>query len=372
MGSKRIGGGKMNIGVDAGCLGIKDKRLQLGVYQVGLNLLRELGKLDKNNEYFLYSFFPIEKKLMRQFGLKMKNVVVKPIFGWNYLALPLSLTFKKPDVFLGISQSLPFFCPFPTVVIVYDLAFEHFPDFYPKSHLKLKKITRSAVQKAKRVIAISQSTRNDLKKLYDVSFDKVKVIYGGYNKSIFKTKGKVTRKNYFLFVGALKRIKNVPRLLEGFKYFLEKSKLEFQLVLVGSDFWLDPEIEKTIKKLKLRNHVEIKGFLPRNKLPRLYQEAMAFISPSFYEGFGIPLLEATGCECPVIAGKNGAAKEIIGKAGILIDPWDDKAIGKAMLRLAGDKILRQKVIKKGLKQTEMFSWEKFAQGVLKVIKESVK
>ena len=350
MALKFIGGGKMLIGVDAGCLGIKDKRLQLGVYQMAFNLFRQLARIDNKNRYHLYSFLPIKKEILCQFGSKMKNVVVKPSFGWNHLALPMRIVLEKPDVFLGLSQSLPFFCPCPKVVVVHDLAFEYLP--------KLKKITSFAVQKADKIIAVSKSTKNDLEEIYKMQPEKIKVAYEGYDKNIFKYV-RCKKENYFLYVGAFKKIKNIPGLIQGFKYFLKKSGLNFQLFLVGSDF----------RKLKLEKRIKIKGFVSREKLPELYQKAFAFVSPSFYEGFGLPLLEAAACGCPVIAGKNGAAKEIIGKTGILVEPKDSKAIGEAMLQVVKDKILRQKMIREDLKQAKLFSWEKFARNVLKVINQ---
>lgn len=357
----------MKIGVDAGCLGVKDKRLQVGVYQVTFNLLRELGKIGRQNEYLLYSFYPVSSEVMAQLGPKMTNIVVRPAFGWNYFALPLRLIKERPKVFLGPNQSLPIFCPCPSVVIVYDLAFEHYPEFYPDSYRKLKKMTYNTVNRAQQIIAISESTKNDLMRLYQTPSKKIKVVYPGYNKEIFKKGRDLSKDNYFLFVGALKRIKNIPVLMRGFSYFLEKSKKRYNLVLVGSDFWLDPQIKPTITQLKLEKMVKILGYVPTKKLVGLYQQATAFISPSFYEGFGLTLLEAAACGCPVIAGNKGAVPEVIGNAGILLQPDNPQEIGQAMLKVVGDQRLRSEMIKKGLERTKYFSWEKFAQGVFKII-----
>lgn len=379
----------MNIGVDAGCLSVEDERLKLGVYQMTLNLLRQLGKIsarggpasgwDKENEYWLYSFAPIEKKLLGQFGTRMKNVVAKPSFGWRHFGLPLSLLVKKPDVFLGPSQTLPFFSFCPSIVIVHDLTYEHFPESFPDLGRHLKRITRPAVNKAKKIIAVSNSTKKDLVKIYQVSSEKIRVIHEGYD-SIFEVQDKKVievvkkkyqlKKDYFLYVGALKKTKNIPRIMAAFAEFLKKSKKDFLFVLVGSDFWLDKEIKKTVKAFSLKKRVVFAGYVPFGDLPGLYSGAQALVSASLYEGFGLTLLEAMACGCPVIAGKTASRNEVVGSAGILVDPRNEKEIARAMGQVVDNRNLRQKMINAGLKQSKLFSWGKFAQGVLEVINEN--
>ena len=360
----------MNIGIDAGCLGIKDERLKVGVYHLTFNLLATLGRIDRQNDYWLYSFAQIQPVVLAEFGPKMKNIVVKPAMGWNSLALPLSLTFRRPDVFFGPSQSLPFFLPCPAIVVVHDLAFEIFPDFYPGSYRQLRRVTCQATQKAKKIVAVSQSTKNDLIRLYNIPREKITVIYEGRNSQIFNRKTDRQPKNYFLFVGSLKKSKNVPGLLKGFKYFLEKSGRNFQLLVVGGNLWLDQEIKKTIEGLDLQEKIDFRGFVESNKLAKIYQEATALVSPAFYEGFGLPLLEAMACGCPVICGKDGSQPEVVGKVGILVDPQNVKEIGKAMMQVADDSYGRQKMVTQGVKRAKLFSWSRFAQQILDLLKKS--
>ncbi|MBU0619373.1 glycosyltransferase family 4 protein [Patescibacteria group bacterium] len=359
----------MIIGIDAGSLGIKDARLKVGTYQVAVNFLKQLKFIDNKNEYRLYSFSPIAENLLEKFGSNVKNVVVRPKYGWRYIGLPLSFFINRVDIFLGLNQSLPLTSFSPSIVIVYDLAFEHFPERYPDSYKKMRARTLLAVKRANKIIAISETTKKDLINLYGIQPETVKVAHAAFDAGFFKPDKNKKAEKYFLFVGALKRIKNIPGLLRGFRYFLDNSKEEFKLFLVGGDFWLDPEIDKTINKLNLKKCVQKTGFVDQKSLLALYRGATAFVSPSFYEGFGIPLLEAAASGCPVIAGKNGAAKEIIGKAGILVDPQNKKSIGEAMLTVCRDEKQRREMIAEGLERAGKFSWDNFAKKVLEVIHE---
>lgn len=356
----------MKIGVDAGCLGIKDERLKVGVYQVTFNFFRELGKIDKKNEYLLYSFWPISSAIMAQLGPKMANVVVQPTFGWNYFALPLRLLKNKPDFFLGPSQSLPRFCPCPGLAIIYDLAFEYFPECYPESYSQLRKVTIQATRKAKKIITLSQVTKRDLIKFYQISPSKIKVAYGGYDP-IFQPQPKSHKSSYFLFVGALKKTKNIPRILEAFAQFLRQNKKkDYLFIFAGGDLWLDDKIAPTIEKLGLKDKIKFLGFVPQKDLPALYRGAVAFVSPSLYEGFGLTLVEAMACGCPVICGNAGSQPEVVGSAGLQVNPKRVSEISSAMSYLVSSPALRQKLTRAGLARAKTFSWRKFSEKVLEI------
>lgn len=168
----------MIIGVDAGCLGVRDERLKTGVYQVACKLLKALAKIDKDNEYRLYSFYPIEKKVMMFFGKRMKNFVLKPKKGWFQLRLPLELKINPVNVFLGFSQALPSSSSH-NILWVHDIGFEYYPHFYSQFFKKLSKNTKNGVKRAGQIIAVSQSTKKDLIRLYKVPEEKIKVCYLG-------------------------------------------------------------------------------------------------------------------------------------------------------------------------------------------------
>ncbi len=359
----------MKIGVDAGCLAVTDKRLKVGVYQVTFNLLKELGKIDRRTDFLLFSFQPIEKKIMRLLGPRFKNIVALPKKGWRFFALPKSLYLNKVDLFIGPSQALPYFCPCSSLVIVHDLGFEHYPWCYSESYRQLRRITRQAVKKANLIVAVSLATKKDLIKFYRVPQEKIKVVYEGVDPFFKPVKDKKTVPPYFLFVGALKPIKNIPFLLQGFARFLTQTKKNFFLVLSGGDLWLDPEIPRKIKELNLSKNLRQLGFVPEKDLPALYSGATAFVSPSLYEGFGLTLLEAMACGCPVIAGNTGAQPEVVGKAGILVDLTDVAALTQAMLKISTDLKFRSQLAAVGLVRAKQFSWEKFAQKIIYSLSE---
>lgn len=368
----------MKIGVDAGCLAVTDKRLKVGVYQLTFCLLCELGKIDKNNLYLLYSFQPIAEEILGQFSSKMKNIVVGPKFGWRYFGLPKKLFLDKLDIFIGPSQALPVATFCLSIVIVHDLAFEHFPECYPDSLQRLRTLTTSAVKKADKIVAVSNSAKKDLIEIYNVLPKKITVVYEGCNPSIKRQSQEAVKRvkmkykidgDYFLFVGSLKRIKNVPRILEAFAGFLKASKKKnVFLVLAGGDLWQDPEIDCTIKRLKLEKRVKKLGFVEDEELSALYSGAIAFISPSLYEGFGLTLLEAMACGCPVIAGNTGSQPEVVGEAGILVNPQLITKITSALLRISKDIQFRSSLIRAGFERAKLFSWQKFAKETFDIIK----
>jgi len=364
----------MKIGVDAGCLGIKDKRLEVGVYQVAKNLLEQLGKIDNINEYILYSFEKIEPKLMKQFGTRMKNTVVKPTRGWTKFALPIKLSIDKIDLFLGLNQSLPqqysWQKKYKKIVFFYDLAFEQYPQNYRESFKKMHENSAYACINANMLIAISQTTKNDIVRIFNVSSEKIKVSHLGIRAFKDSQKNKsLEEKNkpYFLFVGSYKPGKNIPTLLKAFDIFLKKVRKPYDLLLVGGDKWLDPEIENILNSLheNTQRHIKQVGFLSDRELASLYSHARAFISPSLYEGFGLGFVEAMQFGCPVIGSDIPVLHEVIADAGILVSPLDAKTIAQAMNQIVTDESFARMLREKGKKRAKNFSWEKFAREVIK-------
>ena len=166
----------MKIGVDAAVLASRD--MQSGNFWLSFNLLKALSSVDKTNQYILYSFLPIPKQILSKFGKNFHNIVLSPIKFWLQVRLSLELLLNQVDVFLGMNQALPYICTAKSVVFVLDLAFELYPKFFTNK-TKLLWQTKQAIQKAKRIIAISKSTKQDLVKMYRVPVNKITVIYPG-------------------------------------------------------------------------------------------------------------------------------------------------------------------------------------------------
>lgn len=363
----------MKIGVDAGCLGITDERLKVGVYTVVKNMLLELSKLDKKNQYYLYSFYPIEKSLLKKLNNNMKNVVVRPAVGWLKIALPLRLLFDNVGIFLGANQAMPIKFPgssYKTVGIFYDIAFEKYPDAYSyaASVDKHKKNSFQLAKNAEKIIAISHSTKKDIENIYHVNAQKISVAYPGiqtlHSVNVYKHNNP-----YFLFVGAFKKSKNIPLLLQSFVRFLKDTKANYDLLLVGGDKWRDPEIENTLNTVSesFRKRIHFLQFVSTQELSALYKGAYAFVSPSLHEGFGLPFLEAQSVGVPVIGSDRGSLPEVIGKSAILINPKNSNMLAGAFRKITSNKNLYKKLSFAGRKNAKKYSWKLFAKEVQSAI-----
>ncbi len=283
----------------------------------------------------------------------------------------MALKLDHPDVFLALSQAVPK-TTVKTLGFVYDVAFEKFPKSY-RDAKTLSQNTADLVAASTAVIATSAAGKMDISTSYPDASGKITVIYPGVSFEFTPEGPKyVGAVPYFLYVGHLKPLKNIPRIIEAFAKLLSSYPQKYTLVLIGSIVDIDPEIHKTIAKLKLSKQVDIKGILPDAELPKYYRGALGFVSPALYEGFGLPILEAMACGCPVIAGNNSSMIETVGKSGLLADAQDSTQIYQAMYQLATDPTVRRKYSKLGIKQAKLFSTQSFAKKTLQLIYEICK
>lgn len=352
---------KLTIAIDCGSLSPSDARAKGGVATITFNLIESLAKIDKRNSYVFFSFSPLPPKLLNLFGNRVTQRIL-PQKGFMQLWMPISLKLLNPDVFLALSQVHPKVAT-PTLGFVYDLAFLHFPILYKDSH-RLAKNTQYLVDKSRHIVTISEASKSDILKKYKLREKNVTVAYPGVSDLFCQNGPKfVDEKKYILYIGALKRTKQIPVMLTGFSKFWQKNK-NFRFVIVGSDRDLDPEINKTIKALKLEEAVVFKGYTQIYDLPKYLRGAFAFVSTAVYEGFGLPLVEAMACGTPTVTGNNSAMREVVGKAGILVDASSGDEIAKSLNKLVDDPKYRDKLIKLGLAQVKLFKWHKFAKEVL--------
>lgn len=358
----------MLIGIDCGCLGLKNDKNRGGIYSLTKALLKSLSKIDKKNNYLLYSFYPIDKKLMKELGSHMENIVVSPSKGWMSFFIPIQIHKDKPDLFIGISQALPKRLPFlyypKTISFFYDLGFEKYPQMYLGFPKKLKRNSKSAAMRADLIIASSNNTKKDLLNIYGVSSTKIKVVYPAIDSKVFIKSGKFKNINpYFLFVGAFKPTKNLQNIIKAFIEFSQIYSKKFDLILVGGDSEEIREISKDNSKLGIK----IMGFVKDQELQKIYKGAFTFVSPSFYEGFGMTLLEAMRFGLPIITSKKGSIPEVVSKNSIFVNPNNYKEIAKQMISLSENNILRRKISKEEIKKSKEFSPNKFGYEVLKII-----
>lgn len=359
----------MIIGVDAGALSVKDDRLKVGVYRVNLELLKEFSKIDKVNNYRLYSFFPIEKSVMKQFGSNMTNVVLTPSFGYMSIRLPLELRQRPVDVFLGLSQALPTNIKAKKIGFIYDTSFLEYPEAYGITLHNLIKHTKQLVHLSDQIITISKTSKQQIVEAYHYPESQITVSYPGMS-SRFTLRGKklVSKRPYILFVGALKRGKNVPTAIWGFAEFLKKTRLVYDFYIIGGDYWPDANIEKAIEESGATSHIRLLGYADEERLPEYYRGATAFLTPSITEGFCLPAVEAMACGTPVIVSDLAVFREIVGDAGFFVNPKDVSSIANALELLTTQKKVRISFRNKGLEKVELYSWKVFAKTVFDTLK----
>lgn len=306
--------------------------------------------------------------------------IVKPAKLWTQIGLPLYLlTHKKEiDVFFTPSHYAPRFSLIPTVISVMDVSYLHFPDTFAKKDLyQLETWTKYSVENAKKVFTISIASKNDIMKFYKKTDTDVVVTHLGIKEieaeSTKKTMEEIQKKynvgqNYFLFVGTLQPRKNITRLIEAFS-LLKQKQADLKLVIVGRKGWKFDEILAAPDTYGVRDSVLFLDFVPDEDLPTLYANAVAYVLPSLYEGFGLPVLEAMKYDCPVITSNISSLPEAGGDAALYVNPEDVQDITVKMEQLLHDTTLRQEMIKKGRVQIKKFSWEKTAEETLAVLEQ---
>lgn len=357
---------------------------RLGSSQVAFELLINLEKIDKKNEYtILLPNLPMADLPKERKGWRYK--IIKPGKFKTWFALPLSLYFakEKPDVFFSPTHYTPVISPVKRVMMIFDLSYLRFPQYFkPRDLYQMKLWTKLSVKSADRVITISKSTEKDIIKYYGIDKKRITIAYPGYNSDIYypikdhKRIEQVLEKyhiegKYIIFLGTVQPKKNLIRLIEAFK-----NIEDLNLVVVGKttglgrQAWMFEEILRKPKELGIEDKIIFTGFAPTEDLPYLINGSEAFILPSLWEGFGIPALDAMACGTPVIVSNVSSLPEVVGSAGILVDPYNIGQIEQAIRTIAFDTKLQLKKSKEGLKQVDNFSWKKMAKTVLKVFEET--
>lgn len=292
-----------------------------------------------------------------------------PVEGWTG---PLNL-FHAPDFVLP-----PVRRGTRTIVTAHDLSFVREPDsVMPGMSAHLNKWVPHSVRQADHVIAVSEATRQDLIKLYQTLPEKISVLYHGVSpefkavqaaaKLAVRRKYNLGEQPFILSVGTIQPRKNYQRLIKAFA----KIDQPLSLVLAGSKGWHDEAIFDEVARQGLQERVHFPGFVAETDLPALYSAATLFIYPSLYEGFGLPALEAMACGTPVIASKRSALPEVVGQAGLLVDPQDVPAMATAMSEILEDTTLRQKLSEAGLARATKFTWPGMAKKLIKLYQKII-
>lgn len=351
----------------------------VGVYSI--NLVNELAKLC--DDLLVYTSYPAAFEIAPS-KVRRVSPLTRPERGltgflsrmiWMHSSLPVRALVDRVSVVLSTGSEGTLLSLVPQVVTVHDIIPLLFPSLHPHASelIFFRYFLPRVLRRSSAVIAVSQSTKGDIIKFYHLPAEKIHVIYEGCDTELFyprRDTQAVTRtyglEHYIHYGGNLTPHKNVARLIQAFK--LIASKVPHQLVLQGRrDSKYAAELETLVRKLDLKGRVVFLGYVPLNHLPYLYSGATVFVNVSLSEGFGLPPLEAMACGTPVVASKVSSLPEVVGDAGILVDPNDTQQIAEALLRVIEHPALRAELSQKSVKQAALFSWSMTARQTLEVL-----
>ncbi len=360
----------MIIGIDGNEANVK-KRVGVSFYTY--NILWHFRNLANVNTRFKVFLKYTPQSDMPEENKYFSYEVVPSRFLWSQIFLPFRLYQKKDiDVFFSPAHYGPRFLPIPLVVTIHDLSFIFYPnEFLKKDLYQLTNWTKYSVNKAKKIIAVSNSTKKDLINVYNLADKKIEVVYNGYEKfsrvNPSKLKVKKTSKPYILYVGTLQPRKNITTLLQAF-YKFNQIYPEYELVIAGKKGWLYNKIFEKVADLGLEDRVYFTDYITDFQLCYLYENAFCLVMPSLYEGFGIPILEAMSFGCPVLSSFASSLPEVGGDACFYFDPKNVNELVEKLLKLKNSPEYKKELVAKGKQRIKQFSWKRCAEETLSVIK----
>lgn len=369
----------MRIAIDAHAVGAKLG----GNESYAVNLIEALAQIDSVNEYTIYI---TTNEARDRFHRRWPNFQVRATLPHTPLIrIPLTLSAelrKHPVNVLHVQFTAPPFCPCPVVVSIHDLSFEHLPQtFNRRSRTQLRLTVRHSARRAARILSLSEHTRRDIIETYGIPAERINAIPLAAPEFFAPVEDsrelQRVRHNYgidgdyILSVGSIQPRKNLARLLKAYALLRGETSADKlpKLVLVGKCAWLYDETLRALDETGVRDAVVLTGYVPQADLPALYSGALCFVYPSYFEGFGLPPLEAMKCGAPVIVGNRTSLPEVVGDAALAVDPFDIEAIASALRRLINDPVLREELSSTGRKRAGTFDWRETARRTLAVYEE---
>ena len=371
----------MKIAVNTRLL-IKDKLEGIG--WVAYETLKRITSQHPEHDFY----FIFDRKYNDEFifSENVKPIVTPPqarhpflFYLWFEHAIPRVLKKIKADLFLSPDGYLSLSSDVPSIAVFHDLNFEHYPNdlpFLERKHYKY--YFPKYAHKAKRIVTVSEFSKQDIVKQYSVAANKIDVVYNGANEN-FKPVDESTKKAirekytqgkpYFVFVGALHPRKNLVNLFKAFDKFRKTNNTETKLVIVGEKMWWTGKISEAYNQMQFKNEVIFTGRLSAEKLCQIVGSALALSYVSYFEGFGIPIVEAFYSDIPVITSNVTSMPEIAGDAALLVDPFSIDSIAEAMKKINYDKKLRENLVLKGQKRRQEFNWQKSSDKLWKSIEK---
>ena len=300
---------------------------------------------------------------------------------WFEYSIPYTLNKIKPDIFLSPDAYNSLRSPFKSLIVIHDLNFEHYPEKMPWMVRKYyRHFTPRFANKASRIATVSEFSKNDIIEQYKIDPDKIDVVYNGVNEHYKavnedikeEIRDKYTKGcDYFIYVGALIERKNLDNLFKAFDQFKKSTDHNTKLLIVGSKMWNNKELKDTFEQMQFKDDVVFTGRLETEELCKAIGSALAMTYVSYFEGFGIPILEAFSAGIPVITSNVTSMPEVAGDAAILVNPFDINDIAEAMKNITENEILREDLIQKGFERRKKFSWDQSAKNLWQSIEKTI-
>lgn len=363
----------MRIGIYARGLSERSGGVKVYIYELTKAIIEEISKDD---ELFIFhnltnNIFP-KKTNAHEIIMKSSSK-----FLCDFVIAPYYINKYNPDFVLFPKNVVPYFIKAKKVVTIHDLAY-FMPEYNAYKFfdtLYMKFMIRSSCKRADKIIAISNNTKKDLINILDVPEEKIKVVYEGVNskykiisdkKSLENIREKYHLHDPFIFyAGSISPRKNIKMLISAYQKL--PKDINMNLVITGNKLWNN---KKEMVLIKQNPRIKLLGFVPEEDLPYFYNLASLYIYPSLYEGFGLPILEAQACGCPVICSNISSLPEVANNSAILIDPYNEDEITKALIKIITERGLREELIRKGLQNIKRFSWINTAKQTLEVLKNA--
>ena len=345
-----------------------------------VNLIEALAEIDSVNRYTLYV---TKKQAIERFERRWSNVDLRLTLPHTPLVrIPLTLAVelrRRPVDLLHVQYTSPPFTPCPVVNTIHDLAFEHLPETFNKRSWRQMRLTiRKSAQVAAHIITDSNFSRDDIIATYKVDPERVTVTPLAPSKLFGPTHDllqvqKVLRKyeidgDYILTVGSIQPRKNLTRLINAYARLGREHQIEKlpRLVVVGKRAWLFRETLAAAANSSVKDQIMFTGYVPDEDLSALYTAAKCFVYPSYFEGFGLPPLEAMRCGTPTITGNRTCLPEVVGDGALLVDPFDEQSILEGIVKVLRDESLRSSLREKGMSRAKTFDWKETARLTLAV------
>lgn len=356
-----------------------------GTENYSLHLIRELLALAEDHYFRLY-FSQAPAHDLLPGGAEWRIMPFPRL--WTHIRLSWEMLMRPPDLLFVPSHVLPLIHPRHSVVTVHDLGYHYYPEAHTLfQNAYLHWSTRYNARTATRVLVDSEATRRDLIHYYQIPETKIAVVYPGRDETLAPISDPealaAVRAHYgltdayLLYVGTLHPRKNLARLVQAFAQVLTSQSADsppnnLQLVLAGQKGWLYDEIFAQVRRLGLADRVVFTGYVPDDDLPALLSGALAFVFPSLYEGFGLPVLEAMACGTPVIGADASCTPEVVGDAGLLVPPHDVAALADSLEHLLVDTNLQADLGQRGQARAAAYTWEKTAAATVASYRQALK